>query len=816
MGLFNNVGRYSDIHEYIKSFNQQTQSGLKLDVNNNYDIEGKRLANVGQGVDDDDAVVMHQFASLDSVLETKLAQLKADSLQVDGSSHMTGDLDLRGNKLILPGEINMNRKMIKNLGVDENDDFSAVNMATLKKHSAAIGDIDLQEKYNVLNSKKRLLNELKTHYDSLVSYEEVKENFLSRVETFTMGTTLDMNLNPIINLKDPTLGKEPATKDYADEKLSKAGGRMTGSIDMGTHEITNLSKPTGNSNAATKKYVDDVDAKVSNKIDIGEIDQKTKKIVNLGAPTSTSDATTKGYVDSAVFTGDMQGNAIVNLKNPVNSQDAATKSFVETSLVSQSGLQQNVFLYQMLDDLQSSSESNITVTGIKTFSNTPHTLFKKAYHFTIGKNAQNEYNARIGFNFYRVPTGEYTYVVEYFPPFMINVSVDCLSTPLNVNKQIFKKFPTYVKNIVQIHKWQMATPDYLMIDLKSKGGAATPTRGNGRLIVYGIKGTHNDVSSSVLDAVYTITNGDMLMQAPINMNQKTIKNLPLPTSESQAASKEYVDLGIFPILNNATAVFIDSYIQEHAECLYSVERGTKDEVIITLTRTISKIYDKTLSSLDVAQTIVSRRPKLSTSKNARRYFITFDGNKRMIANVHLNTVAGKRDTIHAFILFRLNTFAGTNRILRNGLFGNDNGGWDRMVIYSAQAGNNLVIGGAVKDKSEAYGGNNVQVKAADWKSKANATTLGIWICLSVHWDVPGASSVWVNGKKVKSFQARAVSGERGMSLGDVHSNGTAGLNGDIQFFVLYKAQYMSDLIIKAHHKMICERYGVDHDEITFL
>ena len=28
-----------------------------------------------------------------------------------------------------------------------------------------------------------------------------------------------------------------------------------------------------------------------------------------------------------------------------------------------------------------------------------------------------------------------------------------------------------------------------------------------------------------------------------------------------------------------------------------------------------------------------------------------------------------------------------------------------MVVYSAQAGNNLIIGGAVKDKSEAYGGN---------------------------------------------------------------------------------------------------------------
>ena len=98
----------------------------------------------------------------------------------------------------------------------------------------------------------------------------------------------------------------------------------------------------------------------------------------MGAPTSTSDAATKGYVDSAVFTGDMQGNAIVNLKNPVNSQDAATKDFVEKSHVSQSGLQQNVFLYQMLDVNESSSESNITVTGINNFSNTPHTIFKKS------------------------------------------------------------------------------------------------------------------------------------------------------------------------------------------------------------------------------------------------------------------------------------------------------------------------------------------------------------------------------------------------------------------------------------------------------
>ena len=512
MGLFNNVGRYSDVHEYIKNFNQQTQSGLKLDVNNNYDIEGKRLANVGQGVDDDDAVVMQQIASLDTSFETKLTQLKADSLQIDGSSHMTGDLDLRGNKLINPGEIEMNRKLITNLNTDEDNDLSAVNMITLKKfhpdvpaHTHEVTkDIDLKELFNVIQSKQRSLNELKAHYDSLVSFEEVNENFLSRREEFPMETQLDMNHNSITNLKDPQFGGEAATKKYVDD--------------------------------IETKLLSDVALELIKKIDIGEIDMKGERIINLGNPLYSSDAINTSYLhnfmsaylntDGGTMEGqiDMNNNKIINLPEPTSAKDAATKDFVEKSHVSQSGLQKNVFLYQMTDVNESSSESNITVTGIKDFPNTPHTLFKKAYHFTIGKNAQNEYNARIGFNFNPVPTGAYTYVVEYFPPFMIDVSVDCRSTPLNVNKQIFKKFPTYVKNIVQIHKWQMATPDYLMIDLKSKGGANTPTRGDGRLIVYGITGTHNDVSSSVLDTPYVVENGKMVMETDLDLNGKSLLN----------------------------------------------------------------------------------------------------------------------------------------------------------------------------------------------------------------------------------------------------------------------------------------------------
>ena len=253
IGLFNNVGRYSDIHEYIKNFKEQTQSGLKLDVNNNYVIEGKRLANVGQGVDADDAVVMHQMASLDTGLETKLAQLKADSLQVDGSSHMTGDLDLRGQKLINPGEIEMNRKLITNLNTDENNDLSAVNMITLKKfHPNAPApthevtkDIDLKELFNVVQSKQQTYHDLGTHYDNLVSYNDVKNIFVSRKDTFPMETALDMGNQTIFNVKDPTIDDQGVNKGYVDKKfLPLSGGTMKNGLSMGGNKISNIAKPT--------------------------------------------------------------------------------------------------------------------------------------------------------------------------------------------------------------------------------------------------------------------------------------------------------------------------------------------------------------------------------------------------------------------------------------------------------------------------------------------------------------------------------------------------------------------------------------------
>ena len=129
MGIFNNNERFINTHirEYVKYINSQIQTGLKLDSNNNYDIQQKRLTNVAEGVDSNDAITKHQ---MEVGLSTK--PNPTDVILVNGRNHMTGDLNLGGNQIISPGGINMYRKLIVNLDVDPNQDLSAVNMVTLK------------------------------------------------------------------------------------------------------------------------------------------------------------------------------------------------------------------------------------------------------------------------------------------------------------------------------------------------------------------------------------------------------------------------------------------------------------------------------------------------------------------------------------------------------------------------------------------------------------------------------------------------------------------------------------------------------------
>ena len=275
----------------------------------------------------------------------------------------------------------------------------------------------------------------------------------------------------------------------------------------------------------------------------------------------------------------------------------------------------------MNDVNETSSEFGITALGILDFPQTPHLLNKKAIKFTMSpqSNDSTQYYSRLGLNMYPLPKGFYTLVVELYSPNDQIKEFEALSSIINIKKQGFVAAGKAWKNVIQIQKNVVTTPDYLLIDMKC--GVGQNSSNVGWVILWGIKGLHNSVPSSVYDRIYLVQNDGLLMETGINMNSHKLTNASCnwPVNNSDIATKEYVDISvIFSILNSATSTYADGFIKEQAECLYLCEKGNLNEVEInSSTRKILTLFDHPLSGLNAQQTDPLKQPILSTVKNAK-------------------------------------------------------------------------------------------------------------------------------------------------------------------------------------------------------
>ena len=224
MGIFN---QHSDNQpqqqqRFLRGIQGSPGVGFSLTRDGNYDMNNKKLKNVGEGVESPDAVTKHQLeTAINSKINTSPSlnnYVKKDSPEV------AADLDMKGFA-------------IKNMKVTPGGDASA----TSRKY--VDGKLDTKADRNDLNGYLKL--------DGSVQ----------------MQGNLQMNNNRITNLLEPQLNDEAATKNYVTISMNhlpslfldrQGKSKMLGDLQMNDHRITGLTNPPNNDNEATnKKYVDD-------------------------------------------------------------------------------------------------------------------------------------------------------------------------------------------------------------------------------------------------------------------------------------------------------------------------------------------------------------------------------------------------------------------------------------------------------------------------------------------------------------------------------------------------------------------------------
>ena len=636
MGVFNNLQLHDfDIKEYMKSVNEKIQTGFKLDKNNNYDMQQKRLANLAEAVDAADAITKHK-------MEVGLAG-KADPTSVlllDGRNHMTGDLDMRGNKIILPGEIDMNRKLITNLDTDQNQDLSAVNMATLKTNIGQKVNKSYVDGKFVKKTGDTLTGDLILPHDSFpvqgntnkaVSYETQREIFLSRKESFPMQTDINMNNNFLQNVATPTTSHHGANKGYCDYNFfnKQKGGVLMGSLSMNQNDLFEIPAPKYGSSAVNKNYVDSKIpsgfVKKAGDVLSGDLNMNGHKITNLPIPSASNEPATKNYVDSKVSVGkdlDMKNFKIKNLASPTATQDAVNKGFFDEELLKShltSSYIENAFKY-LSDQDESSSERNIVVHGITIFNGSPHKN-KKAYNVDlIYTTGLQYYDSKIGINLYSLPIGKYTVIMEYYFSEDINIQIYTEATHALINNPQLTNFPNYKKILVQINR-QSKIPDYLFFTITGNG--TTSTNPEVYLIFYGIKGWVNNIPQEIYDhametGMFSYENGKMKMNMDLDLNGNSI-NTPffIPGWYERAKDTHRIFLNpiyqtqIIPfdcVLNKIVFLIVDDNIPSIRLAVDVTVEGSFYKIYHILTNGRKKIDIETNVSLNKNDLIKVRFP----------------------------------------------------------------------------------------------------------------------------------------------------------------------------------------------------------------
>ena len=236
--------------------------------------------------------------------------------------------------------------------------------------------------------------------------------------------------------------------------------------------------------------------------------------------------------DPMGFNLDMNGNNIIRLKDPLpsNSQYAASVNFVNKTISDsnanlskiidskiteaeifniKSSTQNNAFLFVMDDDLFREDDDDITKVGEveKDF----YQIKKATYQFTFKYDSSIKYySTRLSIDLISLPLGEYTLVFEMYYSGKTDgnqVTVSATSGSLTVSRTNTNIFGDHSRSIINFHKYIFSSGyEDLDIDiaLKNRAGGSYDPNTIIYVIVYGVTGHQNEVSTLVWDSAFAL------------------------------------------------------------------------------------------------------------------------------------------------------------------------------------------------------------------------------------------------------------------------------------------------------------------------
>ena len=577
-GILNHYDESGSVN--IKGARGAPGIGFKLDLNNDYDMQNKKLVNVKQGTNNNDVITKSQLDIKTSLLDgsrpsyvvndkaaiySSTGALHAQSLYLKDTPDNAGNSDeirimtehqSRSNvHLNIPDIQNFDgyggrpksefmitsvdqnvtgKKVFENIEVH---DPTSNNQAANKNYvdfKIANNDQFVKKTGDVLTGDLILPHDnypVQGNTNKAVSYETQREIFLSRKESFPMQADINMNNNFIQDVATPTTSHQGVNKGYCDYNFlnRQKGGVIMGPISMNRNDLIGIpDTPKYGYSAVNKNYVDGEIGKIAS-VDTTQLIKKD------------------GSVPMAADL-DMGTHKISNVVNPKFDTDVVNKQYLENKLI-ESHLQpsgpSNIFHFLMNDTSKFSSIREIIIGSFSDVEKVAHRLNKKALSILLQNDLQTvSYSARLGLDMTSLSVGDYTLVMEFYWPEKFNIYTYADSTPTNiVDEQNIKNFSNYQKLYLQFTKKNTNSPNNLIMEIR--GELSTSNQQTGYLIFYGTKGTHYSITNDFYDQYIMsdifIYNENMKMQTKIDMNNNKIIKLSNGTDPDDAVNKGQLD-----------------------------------------------------------------------------------------------------------------------------------------------------------------------------------------------------------------------------------------------------------------------------------